>query len=62
MGGKIMAKWQINATNIQELILEVEANSYEEALAIYESGEDIAEDYEYVAGEFRLDKIIEIGE
>jgi hypothetical protein len=57
-----MAKWQINATNIQELTLEVEADSYEEALAIYESGEDIAEDYECVAGEFRLNTIVEIGE
>ena len=55
-----MAKWQINATNIQELTLEVEANSYEEALAIYESGEDIAEDYEYVSGEFRLNNIVEM--
>jgi hypothetical protein len=52
-----MKKYKIHATNTQELTLLVEANSYEEALAIYESAEDIADDYEIVSGEFTLQAI-----
>jgi len=57
-----MAKWEIYATNILNLRLAVEAESYEAALAIYESGEDIADDYENIGGEFRLDNIVEVTE
>jgi hypothetical protein len=55
-----MCKYEINVTKTQELTLIVEANSYEEARAIYESGEDIAEDYECTGGAMRLDTIVKV--
>jgi hypothetical protein len=57
-----MAKYEINVTKTQDLTLLVNANSYEEALAIYESGEDIAEDYECVNQEMKLETIVKVAE
>jgi hypothetical protein len=58
-----MAKWEINITRTQEMSLIVEADTYEDALAIYDSGEDIADDYEIGdGGEIRLDCIVQVTE
>jgi hypothetical protein len=57
-----MAKWEINITRTQEMSLIVEADTYEEALAIYETGEHL-DDYEVGnGGEVRLDAIVEVKE
>lgn len=57
-----MPKWEINVTKTQELSLVVDAATYEEALAIYESGEDIDEDYECTGGAMRLDTIVKVAD
>jgi hypothetical protein len=57
-----MAKYEINITKSSELTLTVEADTYEEALAIYESGEDMAEDYECTNQEIKLDTIVKVAE
>jgi hypothetical protein len=57
-----MPKWEINITRTQEMSLIVEADTYEEALAIYETGEHL-DDYEVGnGGEVRLDAIVEVKE
>ena len=57
-----MAKYQINVTKTSELSLVVEAISYEEALAIYESGEDIDLDYECTNQDINLDGIVKVAD
>jgi hypothetical protein len=57
-----MPKYEINVTKTSQLALVVEANTYEEALAIYESGEDMAEDYECTNQEMRLDTIVKVAD
>jgi hypothetical protein len=57
-----MPKWEINVTKTSELTLLVNAATYEEALAIYDSAEDHLEDYECTNEEVRLDLIVKIGE
>ena len=58
-----MAKWEINITRTQEMSAIVEADSYEEALAIYEDPESNCEDYEIGnGGEVRLDCIVKVEE
>ena len=55
-----MAKYEINVTKTSELTLLVDAATYEEALAIYESGEDMADDYECTNQEIKLDTIVKV--
>lgn len=58
-----MAKWEINITRTQEMSAIVEADTYEEALAIYEDPESNCEDYEIGnGGEVRLDSIVKVAE
>ena len=58
-----MAKWEIHITRTQEMSAVVEADSYEEALAIYEHPESNCEDYEIGnGGEVRLDCIVKVAE
>ena len=58
-----MAKWEINITRTQEMSLIVEADSYEEALAIYDDPDSNCEDYEIGnGGEVRLDRIVKVAE
>ena len=58
-----MPKWEINITRTQEMSAIVEADTYEEALAIYEDPESNCEDYEIGdGGEVRLDCIVKVEE
>jgi hypothetical protein len=57
-----MPKWEINVTKTQDLTLLVIAASYEEALSIYESGEDMAEDYECTNQDIKLDTIVKVAD
>lgn len=58
-----MSKWQINITRTQEMSLIVEADSYEEAMAVYEDPESNCADYEIGdGGEVRFDCIVEVTE
>jgi hypothetical protein len=58
-----MSKWEINITRTQEMSLIVEADTYEEALAVYEDPESNCADYEVGnGGEVRLDNIVKIEE
>jgi hypothetical protein len=57
-----MPKYEINVTKTSQLALVVEASNYDEALAIYESGVDIDEDYECTNQEMRLDTIVKVAE
>jgi len=57
-----MPKWEINVTKTQDLTLLVTAASYEEARAIYESGEDIDDDYTCTNQEMRLDTIVKVAD
>jgi hypothetical protein len=56
-----MPKYEINVTKTSELTLTVEANSYEEALSIYENGEDL-DGYECSNQEIKLDTIVKVAE
>lgn len=58
-----MPKYEINITRTQEMSLIVEADTYEEALAIYEDPESNCDDYEIGnGGEVRLDNIVKVAD
>ena len=57
-----MAKYEINVTKTSELTLLVDAATYEEALAIYESGEDMSDDYECTNQDIKLDTIVKVAD
>jgi hypothetical protein len=56
-----MPKWEINVTKTSELTLTVEANSYEEALSIYENGADL-DGYECSNQDIKLDTIVKVAD
>jgi hypothetical protein len=56
-----MPKYEINVTKTSELTLLVTAASYEEALSIYENGEDL-DGYECSNQDIKLDTIVKVAD
>jgi hypothetical protein len=56
-----MPKYEINVTKTSELTLLVDAASYEEALSIYENGEDL-DGYECSNQDIKLDTIVKVAD